>query len=152
MVASVFVAAPPATAVVACTSTAAGQLARWPGDNDATEVAHGRDGSLVGDTTFAAGEVNQAFTFDGAGDTVTVPDSPDWTLGGDFTIDTWVNFASIPVSGHVVLVAHDQGAGYQPKWILCTWTASALRPPQTRPRSPTPRVRSPWAAPRVTTT
>ena len=105
----------PAANAVTCTSTAAGQLARWPGDNSTTEVAHGRDGTLVGDTTYATGEVNEAFSLDGNGDAVTVPDNPDWTLGGDFTVDVWVEFTAI--TGDVVHVA-DQGYGLQPKWLL----------------------------------
>ena len=89
--------ASPANAGI-CMDTAAGQLARWPGDGTPDEVAHGRDGTLVGGTTYAAGEVGQAFSFDGSNDTVTVPDDTNWTLGGDFTIDTWVNFAGF--TGH----------------------------------------------------
>ena len=68
--------------------------------------------------TYAPGKVADAFSFDGVGDTVTVPDNPDWALGGDFTVDTWVNFASVPASGHIAFVAHDEGSGYLPKWIF----------------------------------
>jgi hypothetical protein len=115
LLASALVLAPSASAV-ACTDTAAGQLARWPGDNSSDEVAHGRDGTLVGDTAYAAGMVAQAFSFDGSGDTVTVPDDRDWTLDGDFTIDTWVNFDA--VGGDAALVGHDEAQGMHPKWLL----------------------------------
>jgi hypothetical protein len=110
--------AAPAEAVV-CTSTSAGLIGRWPGDGTAVDVAHGRDGTLVGDTTYVAGEVGQAFSFDGSGDIVTVPDAPDWTFGGnDFTVDTWVKFAGLPAGNPAVIMAHDPGGGYNPKWIL----------------------------------
>ena len=116
LVASGFLLAPPAGAI-ACTDTASGQLARWAGDGDANEVAHGRDGTLVGDTTFTSGEVSSAFSFDGAADTVTVPHNPDWTLAGDFTVDTWVNFAAF--NGHSqVFLAHDPEVGLFPKWLF----------------------------------
>jgi hypothetical protein len=116
VVAATLVLGPTASAV-ACVSTPAGLIARWPGDGSAVDVAHGSDGSLVGDTSFVGGEVGQAFSFDGSGDTVTVPDDPAWTLGNDFTIDTWVNFAGF--TGHSqALVAQDEGSGTTNKWMF----------------------------------
>ena len=113
---------PPAANAIVCASAPAGLIARWPGDGSTAEVAHGRNGTLVDNTTFAAGLVGQAFSFDGSGDTATIPDDPDWTLGtNDFTIDTWVNFTAD--TGHpMALIASDQGVGVQPKWIL--WRAN----------------------------
>ena len=40
----------------------------WPGDGNTDDIIGGRDGALVGDATFAAGQVEQAFALDGAGD------------------------------------------------------------------------------------
>jgi hypothetical protein len=48
------------------------------------------DGTLVGDATYAPGMVGQAFSLDGDGDYVSIPNSSDWDLQGDFTIDLWV--------------------------------------------------------------
>jgi len=108
----------PGTATaVTCTSTPAGLIAHWPGDGTAADVAHGKNGTLSGDTTYAAGAVGQAFSFDGSGDTVIVPDDPDWSLHGDFTIDTWVNFAGF--HGHSqALVVQDEGFGLTSKWMF----------------------------------
>jgi hypothetical protein len=111
------VAVPGAAAAVACTTTPAGLSARWPGDGTAQDVAHGRDGALVGGTTFASGEVGQALSFDGVNDTVTVPDDPDWSLPGDFTIDTWVNFAAYNGLADA-LVAQNEGFGTTSKWMF----------------------------------
>jgi YD repeat-containing protein len=39
--------------------------------------------------------------FDGSGDYLSVPDSSDWYFGtGDFTIDTWVRFNTLPTTGN----------------------------------------------------
>ena len=112
---SLVVAAPAAAGV--CLDAPAGLLGRWPGDGTTAEVAHGRDGTVVGGTSYLTGEVDQAFSFDGVNDMITVPDDPDWSLDGDFTIDTWVNFAGFP--GHsIALVAQDEGDGLTKKWIL----------------------------------
>jgi hypothetical protein len=108
----------PAASATVCVSPQPGLIARWPGNGSTNEVAHGRDGSLVGDATFAAGELGQAFSFDGGGDAVSAPDDPDWTLGGDdFTVDAWVNITAASGEPQTIL-AHDPGAGLQPKWML----------------------------------
>lgn len=115
---------PGAAATAVCTSTAPGLIAHWPGDGSATDVAHGRDGTLVGGTTFAGGEVDQAFSFDGVDDAVSVPDNPDWSLHGDFTIDTWVNFAGF--HGHAqALVTQDERNALN-KWTFWYSEAGAL--------------------------
>jgi hypothetical protein len=113
LVASTVLIGPVASAVV-CMSTAPGQLARWSGDNVTAELAHGRDGTLVGDASYATGEVNQAFSLDGSGDTVTASDVPDWTLDGDFTLDAWVNFTSL--TGTQALMGHASGTAGWTLW------------------------------------
>lgn len=100
-----------------CASTPAGLIGRWPGDGSPEDVAHGRNGSLLGNTTYVGGEVGQAFSFDGSGDAVTVPDHRDWTLRGDFTIDTWVNFSGYS-SVAQALITQDEGAGTTNKWMF----------------------------------
>ena len=77
----------------------------------------GHHGTLNG-ATIAAGRVGNAFRFDGINDFVSMPDSPDWTLGdGDFTIDLWANFFSLPW-GRAPLVDHNEGPGSWSKWVL----------------------------------
>ena len=44
--------------------------------------------------------------FDGNGDYLTIPDSDDWYLGtGDFTVDFWVMWNALPVSGSLQFFA-----------------------------------------------
>ena len=47
----------------------------------------GNHGTLTGD--FAQGMVGQAFSFDGTGDYVLVPDSANLNITGDVTVDMW---------------------------------------------------------------
>ena len=117
MAVAALVAVPGTATAAVCASTPPGLIARWPGNGTATDVAHGRDGTLVGGTTFVGGEVGQAFSFDGANDTVSVPDNPDWSLQGDFTIDTWVNFAALHRTAQALL-AQDEGFGNTTKWMF----------------------------------
>jgi len=65
--------------------------------NDSSGKAH--NGTLV-DTATVSGAtqfMGNVLTLDGAGDCVSVPDDNDFEFGsGDFTIDFWVNFNSLP--------------------------------------------------------
>lgn len=46
--------------------------------------------------------------FDGSGDYISTPDSPDWNLGdGDFTIDFWVRFNTLPALGGATNVSQN---------------------------------------------
>ncbi|MBI2486546.1 MAG: hypothetical protein HYW01_06240 [Deltaproteobacteria bacterium] len=81
---------------LACVPPPSYMVSWWSGDSNANDIQDGNDGMLQGDTTFAAGKVDQAFSFDGSGDFVSVPDSTDWDFGSnDFSIDLWVKFDQI---------------------------------------------------------
>jgi hypothetical protein len=101
-----------------CKPPPSGLVAWWPGDGDATDIAGNHDGTLMNGADFAPGIVDPAFRLDGIDDFVRVPDRQAWTLGRDaFTIDAWVNFASLPERG-APIVSHDQGQGDVRKWIF----------------------------------
>jgi len=54
--------------------------------------------------------------FDGNGDYLTIPDSTDWYFGsGDFTIDLWGKFNSIPTGTYSTLVSQGDGSNY---WLF----------------------------------
>ncbi len=68
----------------------AGMVGWWPGDGNASDIVGGNHGILSGDATATAdGRVGQAFSFDGTGDFVVVPDSPSLNITGDVTVDLW---------------------------------------------------------------
>ena len=67
----------------------AGMVSWWPGDGNANDIVDGNHGALQGDATFAPGMVGQAFSFDGTGDFVLVPDSADLNITSDVTVDLW---------------------------------------------------------------
>ena len=64
-----------------------GLVSRWPGEENANDVAGTNNGTLVGGTTFAAGKIGQAFSFDGMDDYVSVPGT--WG-GSEATVSAWV--------------------------------------------------------------
>ena len=65
----------------------------WPGDEDgdAIDIIGGNDGTLVGDAIYAQGFIGDAFSFDGDGDYVMVPDSEALNPTGAMTIDAWIS-------------------------------------------------------------
>jgi hypothetical protein len=51
-----------------------------------------------------------AISYDGNGDYLSVPDSPDWDFGGDdFTIDLWVYFNSVPENFDGIFTTRNYG-------------------------------------------
>ena len=101
-----------------CTAPPPNMISWWAGDGNASDLVGGHDGTFAGGANSNnAGEVGNAFLFQGGNDVVTVPNSTAYDFGvNEFTIDTWVSFNS--VSGSDVLVAHDEGTGFLNKWIF----------------------------------
>lgn len=62
---------------------------------------------------------------DGVGDSLTVPDSNDWTFAGDFTIDLYVNLVALTGSNIGDLISH--AASTTARWRLyCTNTGAVV--------------------------
>ena len=98
-----------------CVLPPAGLVSWWPGDGNANDIVNHHHGIMQKGATFAPGIVDQAFSFDGEDDRVSIPDHNDWTLGDDpFTIDLWVNFTT--VFDRSPFVDHTEGPGETNKW------------------------------------
>lgn len=77
-------------------------VAWYPGDGNANDIIGGNNGTLQDGAAFAAGEVGQAFSFDGVNAHVGAPDSASLRITDAITIDAWINPGS---------VSQAQGAG-----------------------------------------
>jgi hypothetical protein len=107
----------------ACVAPQASLIAWWPANGTANDIVWTNNGTLQGGTTFSTGEVNQAFSLNGSGRYVSVPDSPLWAFGtNDFSIELWANFTN--ATGSRAFIASDPGNGPQNKWIF--WLNSGL--------------------------
>ena len=84
----------------------------WPGDGDANDLAGASHGVLLNGTTFAPGQVGQAFSFDGDDDFVSIPDSAD-LKPPSITVAAWINISQ---SGQSIAV-NKYGGSYN-GWIL----------------------------------
>ena len=98
-----------------------GLIAYWEFNGDATDASgNGHDGTVVGATltTDRFGNEDAAYSFDGY-DFITVPDSPDFTLGSNpFTITVWSKLDALSTDGGYYLMGHDEGPGTTRKWIF----------------------------------
>ena len=94
-------------AVVGNAGAATSLVSHWPGDGDAKDAADGNDGTLVGNTTFAPGQVGQAFSFDGAGDLVNIPDDPSLDITGSMTISAWFRTSAQNSVAQIILTKLD---------------------------------------------
>jgi hypothetical protein len=56
----------------------------------AYDSANGNNGTIYG-ATWTTGIVGSALRFDAAADYVNIPDSDQFTLGGDYTVGAWIN-------------------------------------------------------------
>ena len=74
-------------------SPPAGMVSWWPGDGNANDIVGGNHGALLNGATFADGIVGQAFSFDGPGEYVSIPDSPSLDVSS-ITVDAWINVRS----------------------------------------------------------
>ncbi len=106
-----------------CVAPPTGMVAWWPGDGNTDDIQGGNNGTLQGNAAFAPGQVEEAFSLDGDGDFVEVPDNNLWAFGtNDFTIDLWANFSSTdcgPIdSARCTFIGTDEGGGSQNKWIF----------------------------------
>ena len=82
-----------------CLPPPAGMVAWWPGENNASDIQGGNDGTLENGATFATGEVGQAFSFDGVNDSVL---TPAINIGPAFTVDLWIFPTSAGSFQHLV--------------------------------------------------
>ena len=74
-----------------CVPPPADMISWWPGEGNTTDIISGNNGTWMGNSAFATGEVRSAFSFDGSSFvTAGTPASLNIT-GNQVTIDGWVN-------------------------------------------------------------
>jgi hypothetical protein len=106
-----------------------GLVGYWGMDEGAGTTAYdgsgnSNTGTLTNGPKWTTGKVGGALSFDGVNDYVTVPDSNDWYFGtGDFTIDFWVRFNSLPAT-EIALCGQGWDGSHYKKVVLDNWGGS----------------------------
>ena len=98
-------------------SPPAGMVGWWRAENNALDSAGSNDGFLVNGTSFGAGKVGQAFSFDGLDDAVEIEDAPS-LRPASVTLEAWVMFLFSGGVQHVFAKAvGDGGADSYVLWL-----------------------------------
>jgi hypothetical protein len=98
-------------------SSPEGLISWWTGNSTANDLLGMHNGFLENGATYAPGEVNSSFSFNGADQYVAVPNSSSWGFGTNaFSIDLWANYSA--VGGSSAFLSNDEGGGNTHKWIF----------------------------------
>jgi hypothetical protein len=100
-------------AIADCVPVPAGLVAWWSAEGDAHDQFGVNHGTLQGGVSFEAGEVGQAFSFNGSSGSVLVPDAPALRFTNAMTIEAWVYPVAYGVSYPCEIVSKWFGNGDQ---------------------------------------
>ncbi len=100
--------------LLATVAPPSGLVSWWAADNTTADLMGMNNASLFNGATYAAGEVGQAFSFDGVDDRAQVADSESLQLTESMSIEGWVLVRSYPSPGGVVLFRGDDRGGLDP--------------------------------------
>ena len=92
-----------------------GLISHWKFDGDATDETGSHNGSFGGDAVIEIDpERGQVLSLDGAGDYVSLADSPDFTVNttDDITYSAWINLSVLP-SAYYNIIGDTNGACFQ---------------------------------------
>jgi hypothetical protein len=97
--------------VPVCAPQASNLVGWWAGEGNAIDNVGTNNGALYGGMSFVAGEVGQAFNFDGSSGYVNIPASASLNAGagGGLTVECWINPAS--ATANEALVEWNTGLG-----------------------------------------
>lgn len=101
-----------------CVPAPSGIVGWWPGNGNAYDIVNGDNGTLVNGVTYAAGEVGQAFHFNGENQYVQIPDAPA-LRPTSVTLECWFNDANTSGGN---LISKPVGSGANDSYEL--WLAS----------------------------
>ena len=96
-----------------CTPAPANLVSWWQAEGDGQDAIGGNSGILSNGVSFAAGEVGQAFNFNGINSFIEVSDSPSLRLTNELTIEFWVKRQRLDNSDFIVEKGGDWTHGTQ---------------------------------------
>jgi len=82
-----------------CTNAPAGLVSWWPAEANGNDIAGSNPGAVSGGVTYSAGEVGQAFNFNGTNRSVFVPAAASLNVGlsNGLTIECWIKPGDLSV-------------------------------------------------------
>jgi fibronectin-binding autotransporter adhesin len=103
-------------AAATCSTPATGIVSWYRAEGDAVDGIGPNSGTAQGGATFGVGKVAQAFSFNGSGAYVSIPDNASLHTAS-LTAEGWVNFTSVP-GGAAAIFGKTYGTGIGDSWIV----------------------------------
>jgi hypothetical protein len=93
-----------------CVTASSGLVSWWPGEGNGNDVIGSNPGTVSSGVSYSAGEVGQAFNFDGTSGSIIVPASANLNVGtsSGFTVECWIKPNEL--SAHHTLVEWNSGS------------------------------------------
>jgi hypothetical protein len=87
-----------------CTNAPAGLVSWWPGEGNGGDIVGSNPGTVSGGVSYSAGEVGQAFNFNGTSGTIVVPASSSLNVGlsNGFSVECWIKPSDVSVRHPIV--------------------------------------------------
>jgi hypothetical protein len=87
-----------------CTNAPGGIVSWWPGEGNGGDIAGSNPGTVSSGVSYSAGEVGQAFNFDGNSGIIVVPASSSLNVGASngFTVECWIKPSDVSVRHPIV--------------------------------------------------
>jgi hypothetical protein len=87
-----------------CVSVPGGIVSWWPAEGNGADIAGGNPGTVNSGVSYSAGEVGQAFNFNGTSGTIVVPASGSMNVGlsNGFSVECWIKPAELSVRHPIV--------------------------------------------------
>ncbi|NJD55299.1 MAG: DUF11 domain-containing protein, partial [Nitrospirae bacterium] len=95
-----------------CTAPPSNMISWWKGEEDANDSVGTNNGTLMNGATFVAGKVDQAFSFDGVDDYISIPHNANLDPSA-ITVDAWIKTPAGP-ERVIVEKSHDNTGG----WVM----------------------------------
>jgi hypothetical protein len=112
----------------ACVASPSDLVSWYRAEGNANDSQGTNHGTLQNGTTFEAGKVGQAFSFDGIDDVVSIPDNSSLNPSGSLTIEAWVNpNASSTGSNAMISKWNDLGGNTNTAYALTLENPNTLR-------------------------
>ena len=92
-------------------------VSHWTGDNTPSDSVGSNDATFYNGTTYTAGQVGQAFRFDGNNDRAIIADDPSLALTGSLSIEAWVKVDGYSPEHGIILFRGDDRGGLDPYFL-----------------------------------
>ncbi len=100
-----------------CVTPPSGLVSWWPGEDNANDIQGSNHGTLQNGATFATGLVNQAFSFDGVNDFVSIPHNPA-LQPTQITVTVWIKANPVQSYSRYLVVDKSHGWVDATGWVL----------------------------------